>query len=498
MSDRIPSEIWFYIAEFIPDEAIYRQLRTISSLFFHLAMDIEYQEVYIRWNAVFHTLPRIMTRLSDPFVARRVKRLIVEFTYFPKAITTAPLPNPATLTEKITKWLSSSRHFLPPFKDRNARALEAIAKCIKKLQNTVTTFEIRTNFNERNGVWLPQKFLHHLSSTWSSFSANLQSLSIRAEQAVLEEISAIRPYFQNLTSLRISIIPVTLLVFDLSVRVDRDPDLDTLASFINNISLKLKRLSLIFLGLYQLPDFFSYLSKSLPLESLELKMAPMKGPASRSDPGLKAFLCGSAHTLRELDLRIRTTHQIGVPDPVLNKLLLDCAADGRCFSNLKSLKINPTSGPTGIDVLRASIQRASNTLQDLVIYDVELSQEEAMIVIDALSKCPNLTYLRLQITNLDITIVDSMARNLPGLKRLNIWYNVTGEVPRNRLSIMYAGSFEKAVLLEGRSYPEWKLKDVSIYVGRWAKADLVLMEALAVSAPAIRSFCGQGHMDKEW
>jgi hypothetical protein len=63
MSDRIPSEIWFYIAEFIPDEAIYRQLRRISSLFFHLAMDIEYREVYIRWNAVFHTLPRIMTRL---------------------------------------------------------------------------------------------------------------------------------------------------------------------------------------------------------------------------------------------------------------------------------------------------------------------------------------------------------------------------------------------------------------------------------------------------
>jgi hypothetical protein len=47
-----------------------------------------------------------------------------------------------------------------------------------------------------------------------------------------------------------------------------------------------------------------------------------------------------------------------------------------------------------------------------------------------------------------------------------------------------------------RSYPDWKLEDISIYFDCWAEADVALMEAFAHSVPAIKSFCGQGHMGK--
>jgi hypothetical protein len=63
MSNQIPPEIWLYISQFIPDDDLYRQLRTINSTFFHLAMALKYEEVFIIWSAASPTLPRMMVRL---------------------------------------------------------------------------------------------------------------------------------------------------------------------------------------------------------------------------------------------------------------------------------------------------------------------------------------------------------------------------------------------------------------------------------------------------
>jgi hypothetical protein len=142
------------------------------------------------------------------------------------------------------------------------------------------------------------------------------------------------------------------------------------------------------------------------------------------DAGLKAFLCGGAHVLRELDITIGTLSPDSSSYSTLGKVLLDCAMDRRCFSHLETLRINPTTGPARIDVLSTSIQRASDTLKNFTIHDIELSQEEALIVIDALSNCSDLAYLRLQFVHLDITIIDSMAANLTGLKRLDLRHDM--------------------------------------------------------------------------
>ncbi|KAF8184448.1 hypothetical protein BJ912DRAFT_1043700 [Pholiota molesta] len=475
MSNNIPPEIWLYISQFIPDDDIYRQLRTINSVFFHLAMASKYEEVVIRWNAVFPTLSRIMERLSDPFVAGKVRRVTVEFIRYPQARGLRRATRKDKMFTTIHTWMSSASRFLPPFKSRQARTLGAIAKY----------------FYDGADVSIPPKFVRHLASAWSTFGANLQSLSIRTELLVFQELSALKPYFQNLTALKISSIPV-LSQYRTDFQVGSTPGLDAVAPLINSIGPNLKNLSLNFLGFYHLPDIFPYLSTSLALEALKVKMMSRKGK-TWDDAGLKAFLCGGAHVLRELDINIGTLYQDSFSYSTLGKVLLDCATDRRCFSHLETLRINPTTGPARIDVLCTSIQRASDALKIFTIYDIELSQEEALIVIDALSNCSSLAYVRLQFVHLDITIIDSMATNLTGLKRLDLRHdmdimplrNLTAPPPRRDFD-----TFRK------RSYPNWKLEDVSIYFDCWAEADVAMMEAFAHSVPAIKSFCGRGHMGK--
>ncbi|KAF8184445.1 hypothetical protein BJ912DRAFT_974854 [Pholiota molesta] len=497
MSNQIPPEIWLYISQFIPDDDLYRQLRTINSTFFHLAMALKYEEVFIIWSAASPTLPRMMIRLRDPFVSRKVKRVIVNFVCSPEAFVQR-LPRPAFTTTKgriidtTYTWMSSARRFLPPspFKSHNARALKAIVKCISTLPHTMA-FAITTAYFD-DGPCIarlansPPPARNHL--TWSSFAANLQSLTIRAElptrTTVFQEMTAMKPYFQNLVALQILTIPATG-----AGHIDGYTSLTPFVRFVNAIrSPKFKKLSLTCLGYIHHPDIFIHFSKSLALDQLKLKMDVLPGAAQDTyEAGLKSFLCNGAHVLRELDLDIRTTYEDDMPDPILGKLLLDSARDRSCFSHLHSLRINPTAGSVGINILRTSIHRASSTLKTFVIYNIELSQEDALIVLDALSKCAKLTYLRMQIVLLDITIVDSMAANLPGLKQLHVWHN-RDAMPIESLmppSFRYAGTFRE------QSYPHWKLEDISVYFDRREIADTAMMEIFAHSVPAIKSFCGR-------
>jgi hypothetical protein len=52
-------------------------------------------------------------------------------------------------------------------------------------------------------------------------------------------------------------------------------------------------------------------------------------------------------------------------------------------------------------------------------------------------------------------------------------------------SFRYAGTFRE------RSYPHWKLEDISVYFDRREIADTTMMEIFAHSVPAIKSFCGR-------
>jgi hypothetical protein len=47
MSPYIPSEIWSLVAQFIPDEILWGEFRTVNSAFFRAALDAHHREAYL-------------------------------------------------------------------------------------------------------------------------------------------------------------------------------------------------------------------------------------------------------------------------------------------------------------------------------------------------------------------------------------------------------------------------------------------------------------------
>lgn len=47
MTDHVPTEIWFHIAHYIPDEILYDMLG-VNRLFFDLAMDARYKQITLK------------------------------------------------------------------------------------------------------------------------------------------------------------------------------------------------------------------------------------------------------------------------------------------------------------------------------------------------------------------------------------------------------------------------------------------------------------------
>ncbi|KAF9470956.1 hypothetical protein BDN70DRAFT_926303 [Pholiota conissans] len=472
MAIELPPEIYLYISQFVPDSAIYLQLRTINSTFFHLAMDIKYSQVCIGWDGLCHNLLPIVERLSDPFVANKVQHLTLDFThYYPYRLTAT---KPVSIHRTISNWLSmrsrSTKH-----------SVKALEMCIRGLKQT-TSLDIVADFRYSVGdvdVRIPDDFTHLMSVARATFGANLEYLSVEAELLVFQKMSSLNLHFPNLKA----------LLLEVGLRADLSGLHTALVPFINGISPQLKNFNITFTSLFRthIPDIFSHLSKSLALEQFTVRMN-VCGLTLKDDSGLANFLCNDSHSLRKLDFTIGTGFVGGRPDPVLANLLLNCAADKKCFSHLEILRINPTSDPAGIRILHMSIQRASNTLQDLVIYDVKISREETLGILDALGKCTKLQALRMETVSLDIAIFDSMAKNLAGLKTLAIWHG---------MAALYAQTDSSSLIrqLRKRSYPQWSLEDISIYFGHWGvRSDVMIMEALACAVPSVKSFCRHGDM----
>jgi hypothetical protein len=65
------------------------------------------------------------------------------------------------------------------------------------------------------------------------------------------------------------------------------------------------------------------------------------------------------------------------------------------------------------------------------------------------------------------------------------------EINYDSINSLMPPSFRYADIFRERSYPHWKLEDVSIYFDRWEIADTAMMEIFAHSVPAIKSFCGR-------
>lgn len=262
------------------------------------------------------------------------------------------------------------------------------------------------------------------SSFWTSFGANLRHLSLGGNVEGFRVLIESNPRFKELQTLRMEF---TNNVFRVDQAADSAILVDVVAPFINSLSSCLYGLEIWSWANLDLSLFFQCLSVPPLLNHLNVRMAFNRV----SDPsGLKQLLCKGSKTLEKLDLRLNPS---GLPfnqasEESLSHWLSLCIEDKRCFAKLRHLDIYPTNTLVGMDVLLTSIKRTSGTLVHLTIRDRYFQPREATLILEAASRCKNLTHLRMNVLRLNIALLDLFAIHVPCIDHL--WLAV-GEVFNN-------------------------------------------------------------------
>ncbi len=119
----------------------------------------------------------------------------------------------------------------------------------------------------------------------------------------------------------------------------------------------------------------------------------------------------------------------------LSNWLLERVSDVECMSQVCELDLYPTQTLDGLAIILASVKRASAALHKLIIRDRYLNKTEMFTIINALRKCKGLRYLRVNVLELDIDVLDLMAVHLPNLQGLSL------SVEANPQSYMFSVRF---------------------------------------------------------
>ncbi|KAF8972181.1 hypothetical protein BDZ97DRAFT_1016160 [Flammula alnicola] len=484
--DRDTSRNLAPVARFVPDEALSKML-AVNSVFFDLAMDIRWKQVVIvtrNTSEVVH----ILARLSDPFVASRLQSLVLRLTQVKDSHVTknvrhqmrATLGRALNALEKRSlESRTRTRRGRPTFIDVVNGLIACAPKFVNIRQLTIDSWYLP-----------PSYYLQALyKSFWTSFGANLQYLSLGGNVEGCRSIIESKPVLGILTELQIEL---TNNLFREDLAEDAIILVNILAPFINSLSPRLEALRIWSWANLNLSDFFLVLSPFPALKHLNVRMAFNK--ALQEPSGLKSLLCASSQTLHELNLRLNPASlplnfvDNATSEMPLGQWLLQCVGDERCFSHLRVLDIYPTNTPAGMEFLLASIKRTSKSILELTIRDRYLQHAEVVSIVDAISECSGLAYLRMNIWRLDIVFIDYIAAKLPNLHRL--WLSVGETLDANTPDAL---GYEFPQELKQRTYKDWKLRDLSVWQGG-AEVGSDVMFALAGSIPSLQSFFEHGHM----
>jgi len=366
--------------------------------------------------------PRWFYLSSDPFIASRVYRLSLELTHI--NTTTNPPKSGSHIRHKLqhtmTRVFGGSKS--PPLQPVTATFTDFVNEIINTTNKLPDVRELHID------SWhLPLSYDPHplFLSFWSSFGPRLHTLSLSGNLEGYRTLINSNTTLNGLQDLRLEF---TNNIYCLYADADRAILVDVLLPFINSLAPHLVSLRLWSWASVDLSTFFSRLAPFPGLKALNVRIAFNRAFGDAS--GLKGLICDSSGTLRRVDLRLNLTGLTANPlsEGPLGRFLLDCVSDERFFSQLRVLDIYPTNLIAGMDFLLGCIHRNSQSLVELIVRDRYWEDGEIEVVLDAVSSCSNLTYLRMNIRRLDVAVLDRLALKLPKIDRL--WLSI-GEIAAN-------------------------------------------------------------------
>ena len=197
---------------------------------------------------------------------------------------------------------------------------------------------------------------------------------------------------------------------------------ENIVPFVNNLAPQLFAFRVSSIAFADLSPFFKHLTLFPLLETFAIR-APFNRSFSEDPSGLTQLLHNSSTTLKALQLRLNPSGFLdltsGPPDDRLPAWLLHTFANETFLaSGLHTLQLYPSSSDTGIDTLIFCLERSSQSLNKVTVYDRYLSYPQVCRIVAALPS--QLVYLRLNILGLSPTILDLLAERLPNLTDLTL------------------------------------------------------------------------------
>ncbi len=362
-------------------------------------------------------------RIRDPFIAKKLKSLVIIFNEHAgiKPPSWEIVPGPAHVSKNLVVrnlllLQSAIRH------SREATFTDFGTELIARVPTFTNVTELTID------CWDP---LHcDLSSLyesfWWAFGDNLVSLTLKGYlESHASVISSSPALGTTLKHLRIDFGP-NIFVSLPDTNRNHQILVNNIAPFVKSLSPHLEGLNIRCWTELDMSPFFAVCNSFPRLRHLAVRMGFSR--IWQDTYGLQSLLHSSGKTLRRLEMRLnrpyfdmhmRTGMNTGM-DTELGDWLLERLTDEQCMSQVCELDLYPTRTHHGLGIVVASVKRASATLAKLTIRDWSLNHTEVATIIDALSTCQKLRYLRMNLVCLDINVLDFVAARLPNLKGLSL------------------------------------------------------------------------------
>ncbi|KAF8991741.1 hypothetical protein BDQ17DRAFT_1432868 [Cyathus striatus] len=463
---RLPTEIYPLIFSYTPSR-ILRTLYSVNNAFFHAAMDARYGSVRLA-SLKEKTFMRNIIRLSDPFVARRVRSLFIDAHFIVQA------------EQYHDFWLESkSDGNLPPLRIRNSRghAMHSTEAIMEAIQRVLPLLTLLSGFSFVMDKDIPIKIAY----------GNAQSLA----KACLESLkSTVRVLKVSLVYDTVPIIfPPTLKmakVDDVSIKVGRPrsyiapkgnlPVLQVLSTSVRNCRHTVGSISLCLPDPELRRDGFTLLLRELGavtgLASLQLCLPFLR--IFRSE--LIEMLM--THSRRLMSLKLRSSPvSTFVPDSAMAWLRTEFPRTN-IFPELRMLEIGRSILlPPDASQLDSQWLEPFQSLTALSIkYDIDKVFCDDIYYDQCMQQLPlreNLRCLRLDILVLDEELLPSLMNSFPNLKWLYLNFEsvqldtVDQENVKSNPTVYFKAALEK------RNLSNWQIQHLRIssstYPGRIMK-----------------------------
>ncbi|KAL1682689.1 hypothetical protein EV122DRAFT_249197 [Schizophyllum commune] len=180
---------------------------------------------------------------------------------------------------------------------------------------------------------------------------------------------------------------------------------------------------------FALSAFFEHLGPFRALDRFQLTI-PFNGAHLQDVSGLRTFLLLHARQLHRLAFRTRRMTPAAAhsnPGWVLSALR------GICFPRLVSaeLALRPVVGPFDVEALADWVRAHAGNLRSLVLTDRQLTPEEVAILVEALD-VDIARRVKLRVRRLSASLLDTIARALPLLRKLEITFVDIGAMEESR------------------------------------------------------------------